>query len=93
MAPPPFLLVHGENDFPRIIASNRRMLAALKRHHLPVRFQIEPGASHFDVALRLADPECATTATLRAWLRDGPSGFEPFREDHSVADAVHPEER
>ena len=38
-------------------------------------------------------PVPAATATLRVWLRDGPSGFESFREDHSAADAVHPEER
>ena len=53
----------------------------------------EPGASHFAVALRLADPECATTATLRAWLRDGPSGFAPDGEDHLPVPGVHPEEK
>ena len=74
--PPPFYIAYGGDDFPRIIESNRRMIAALNDIGAPVRTHREEGATHFGLALRMENPASPVTATLCDWLKNGPSGFD-----------------
>ena len=84
--PPPFYIAYGEQDFPRIIASNRLMLDALKHAGVEVQTHVEPGATHFGMALAMADKEMPVTATLRRWLAHGPSHIDGTAEH--LRDAV-----
>ena len=74
--PPPFFIAHGGDDFPRIIESNKKMIAALTRAGAAVRSHVEPGATHFGLALQMEDPGSPVMRTLRDWLRHGPCGFD-----------------
>ncbi|MCU5786512.1 alpha/beta hydrolase [Alloalcanivorax marinus] len=74
--PPPFFIAHGGEDFPRIIESNRLMIAALKETGAAVRSHVEPGATHFGLALQMENPQSPVVRTLRDWLSNGPSGFD-----------------
>lgn len=74
----PFFISYGERDFPRIIASSRRMIEELARQPSGVRSAVYPAHGHFDTALGLADAGHPWIREVRAWLREGPSAAMTF---------------
>ncbi|WP_158213261.1 alpha/beta hydrolase [Pigmentiphaga sp. NML080357] len=67
----PFFISYGERDFPRIIASSRRVIEELARQPSGVRSAIYAAHGHFDTALGLADADHPWNREVRAWLREG----------------------
>jgi arylformamidase len=62
---PPFHIVHGGNDFERIIRTSREMVAAVGRRNRPVSLEEWSGLDHFDTHLALRDPRHPWYAKLR----------------------------
>jgi acetyl esterase/lipase len=69
----PFYLSFGEHDYPRVIASNRAMIAALGEQPGTAHWIEYEGLDHFAVHLQLNDPVSPWYDVLRAWMADPPS--------------------
>ncbi len=65
----PFLVVRGENDFPRILRSGAAMVEALRAQPGRVEELVLPGHNHFDTHLATGDPTAPWVRTVRAWMQ------------------------
>ncbi len=66
----PFMLLHGEHDSPRVMRSNRRMLALMRLQKAPAELRVEAGADHFTTHTMLADGTHPWYARLAQLVRD-----------------------
>ena len=69
----PFALTYGENDSPRVIKSNRRMLAMLQAQAAPASGVMEIGRDHFQTHLALRDGGDAWYVRLAAMVAATPA--------------------
>lgn len=69
----PFLLTYGEHDSERVIRSNRRLYALLRRQHAPVSVDARPGQDHFGTHLMLQDASDPWYGALQQFARATPA--------------------
>ncbi len=65
----PFYLTFGENDFPRVVATNREMIAALDDQAGACRWHQFASLGHFDVHLGLQDPDNPWFEVVGSWMK------------------------
>lgn len=66
----PFFISYGEKDFPRVIATGKEMIAALKRQPCRLENLVFAGAGHFDTHLDVARAESRWYPTVRSWMTE-----------------------
>ena len=67
--PPPFLLAHGENDFPHLVTQAKRMEIALRAAGADVERIVLPGRDHFEACYDVGDPAGPWIPVALDWLR------------------------
>ncbi|HUT47746.1 MAG TPA: alpha/beta hydrolase [Alphaproteobacteria bacterium] len=70
--PPPFLIAHGEADFPHLIKQADAMSAALERAGGAVARLELPGASHLGASLAAGEADGLWVTTATDWMRRWP---------------------
>lgn len=70
-APPPFLIAYGEQDFPPVLATGPRMVAALEAAGADVVHAVYPGLDHYAMNLAQGDRDHGWVTCARAMLEDG----------------------
>lgn len=69
-ASPPWLLAHGERDFPHLVAQAAEMEQALCAHGVPVQRHVLPGCDHFGASLACGDDsDEGWPAVAAQWMR------------------------
>jgi acetyl esterase/lipase len=66
--PPPFLLAHGDKDFPHLIAQAERMEAALRAKGGRVERLVLAGRDHFSASYAGGEPDGPYVPRALAWL-------------------------
>jgi len=66
--PPPFLMAHGENDFPHLMRQAAEMEAALKKAGGKVERIVLAGRTHFTASLATADPAMPWRQRAIDWM-------------------------
>jgi acetyl esterase/lipase len=66
--PPPFLMAHGENDFPHLIKQAEAMETALRAAGGEVERIVLPGRTHFTASLATSEPDMPWLSTAKAWI-------------------------
>jgi acetyl esterase/lipase len=64
----PFLIAHGERDFPHLIAQAVQMETALSERGTRVERIVIPGADHFAASYAAGDPDGVWVARVLTWL-------------------------
>lgn len=64
----PFLIAWGDRDFPRIQRAGEKMYQALRRERGAVERLVFAGYDHFDMALRLAEPDNAAMIAMKRMM-------------------------
>lgn len=65
----PFFLSYGDRDFPRVMATGKEMVDALRAAGVRVEHMIFPDCGHFDAHLAMAEADAAWYATVKAWMQ------------------------
>lgn len=73
-APPPFLLVHGDKDFPHLIRQAETMEAALRRASGAVERHVLPGRDHFSASYAGGEPDGPCVGRALAWMQGVTAG-------------------
>ena len=66
---PPFLMAHGERDFPHLIAQAAQMRAALLAAGVPTELEILEACDHFETSVACGDATRPWVARAAAWMR------------------------
>ena len=66
----PFFISYGEMDFPRVIATDEEMIAALGQQPCRLENLTFAGAGHFDTHLDVARADSRWYATVRPWMTE-----------------------
>lgn len=69
---PPFLLAHGERDFPHLVAQAAEMEAALAAAGVPVQRVVLPGCDHFSASITCGDAAGPWLARAVPWMSEPP---------------------
>lgn len=67
--PPPFLLVHGDKDFPHLIRQAETMEAALRKAGGAVERHVLPGRDHFSASYAGGEPDGPWVGRALAWIQ------------------------
>lgn len=65
----PFFLSYGDRDFPRVMATGKEMVDALRAAGAKVEHMVFPDCGHFDAHLAMAEADAAWYATVKAWMQ------------------------
>jgi acetyl esterase/lipase len=68
-APPPFLMVHGDKDFPHLMRQAETMEAALRRAGGEVERVVMPGRDHFSASYAGGEADGPWVPRALAWMR------------------------
>lgn len=68
-SPPPFLLAHGDKDFPHLMRQAEEMETALRAAGGSVTRIVLPGCDHFAASLTAGDPEGPWLTKAAAWMK------------------------
>lgn len=66
--PPPFLMAHGDDDFPHLVRQAEAMQAALRRAGGEVERIVLPGCTHFTAVLATSDPALPWRRRAIEWM-------------------------
>ena len=65
----PFLLTHGSNDFPHLVAQAAEMTAALGAAGVPAETEVLQGCDHFQASIACGDLDGPWVARAVRWMR------------------------
>lgn len=72
----PFYLVYGGRDFPRTMRTSAAMAEALADQPGRSASHVFPDHDHFDMGLKLAEPDGPWMRTVREWMTGRPAGSD-----------------
>ena len=67
---PPFLLAHGENDFPHLVQQAAQMQEALAAAGVPVQRIVLPGRDHFSASTACGEADGPWVGPAVSWMSD-----------------------